>query len=357
MKYTVVDLFAGVGGLSYGFSHNENFDIVLANEIDVETAKAYELNHPNVKMLNCDIKILSKEMISKVIDLPVDIVVGGPPCQSFSTLGKRANDDQAQLFREYCRVLKILQPKLFIFENVKGLLSVQGGNLFDTMQKEFENIGYALKCEVLNSVEYGVPQIRERVILVGTKNANSFRFPRPTHGKGRIPLTSMSDAIGDLPIMRSGECNSKYRIEPQNDFQRFVRKGDRLVDNCSPKNGEHLIRIMEALPDGGSKNDLPENLKPKSGYGNTYAKLWWDKPVTTITRNFSCVSSSRCIHPRDSRALTTREGARLQSFPDSYLFYGSVSKKNLQIGNAVPPLLSIQLAKSVLEYMEGIYVY
>ena len=123
-----------------------------------------------------------------------------------------------------------------------------------------------------------------------------------------------------------------------------------LKDNASPKNGEHLIKLMKALPDGGSKDDLPEELRPKSGFGNTYAKMWWKKPAPTITRNFACPSSSRCIHPRDSRALSTREGARLQSFPDSYKFYGSTGMKNLQIGNAVPPLLSVALAKQVEKY-------
>ena len=135
---------------------------------------------------------------------------------------------------------------------------------------------------------------------------------------------------------------------------RFVRKNGCTVlsEHRSPKNGEHLIRIMEALKEGQSKDDLPEEIRPRSGYGNTYAKLWWDKPSTTITRNFACPSSSRCIHPRDSRAMSIREGARLQSFPDDYQFYGSDSMKRLEIGNAVPPLLSMAIAKSMLEALE-----
>lgn len=135
---------------------------------------------------------------------------------------------------------------------------------------------------------------------------------------------------------------------------RFVRKNGCTVlsEHRSPKNGEHLIRIMEALKEGQSKDDLPEEIRPRSGYGNTYAKLWWDKPSTTITRNFACPSSSGCIHPRDSRAMSIREGARLQSFPDDYQFYGSDSMKRLEIGNAVPPLLSMAIAKSMLEALE-----
>ena len=152
--------------------------------------------------------------------------------------------------------------------------------------------------------------------------------------------------------MESGQEKTEYSSIPQNDFQKFVHNCNRLRDNQSPKNGEHLIKIMKALPDGGTKEDLPIELRPKSGFGNTYAKMWWKRPAPTITRNFACPSSSRCIHPRDSRALSTREGARLQSFPDDYKFYGSTSMKNLEIGNAVPPLLSIALAKQVAKFFE-----
>ena len=136
----------------------------------------------------------------------------------------------------------------------------------------------------------------------------------------------------------------------------FVRKNGttELTEYSAPKNGDHLIRIMQALKDGQSKDDLPEEIRPKSGYGNTYAKLWWEKPSTTITRNFACPSSSRCIHPRDSRAMSIREGARLQSFPDDYQFYGADGMKRLEIGNAVPPLLSMAIAKEMLKALEEV---
>ena len=163
-----------------------------------------------------------------------------------------------------------------------------------------------------------------------------------------MPYRTVEDAFSDLPCLNSGESSTVYATSPNNDFQEFLRKNSsELIDNISPNNGEHLIRIMKALPDGGSKDDLPEDIRPKSGYGNTYAKMWWKKPSPTVTRNFATPSSSRCIHPRDSRAMTIREGARLQSFPDDYKFYGSRSMRNLEIGNAVPPLLSVALAKEV----------
>ena len=262
-------------------------------------------------------------------------------------------DDRAHLFEEYCRILSVVQPKMFIFENVSGLLSMQGGKLIEIIKDEFSKLGYEVKSKILNVVDYGVPQYRDRVILVGMKGKNKFEYPEPTHGEGLIPHLTVSDAFSDMPVLKSGEESSTYATEPQNDFQKFLRKNSTVItDNIAPTNGAHLIKIMEALPDGGSKDDLPPEIRPKSGYGNTYAKMWWKRPAPTVTRNFATPSSSRCVHPRDSRAMTTREGARLQSFPDDYKFYGSRAMKNLEIGNAVPPLLSIALAKEVEKAMK-----
>lgn len=353
-KYNVVDLFAGVGGLSYGFSKLEDFNILVANEIEKDISKAYLLNHPNVKMINCDINNLTEDKLKEVLGCnKIDLVVGGPPCQSYSTLGKRQMDERANLFMQYKRVLNILKPKAFVFENVTGILSMDGGKLFKKIQEEFESIGYKLKYKVLNAVDYGVPQLRERVILVGFNGNNDFEYPKATHGENLKPYVTLKDAIGDLPVIKSGESDDKYIKGPDNDFLNFVRNNsEKLDEHTAPKNGEHLIKIMEALKDGQSKDDLPDDIKPKSGYGNTYAKLWWNKPSTTITRNFACPSSSRCIHPRDSRAMSIREGARLQSFPDDYKFYGSDGTKRLEIGNAVPPLLSVAIAKEMLRALK-----
>ena len=353
-QYNVVDLFSGVGGLSYGFSQLDEFNIIAANEIEKDISIAYTLNHPSVKMLNCDINDLTQEQIESVLEgKKVDIVIGGPPCQSYSTVGKRKMDARANLFMQYKRVLQIIQPKAFVFENVTGILSMDNGNLFKRVQSEFESIGYTLKHKVLDAVNFGVPQHRERVILVGFQGTNPFDYPQATHGDGKKPYVTLKDAIGDLPVLKSGESADQYSYAPNNEFLKFVRQsGCELSEHAAPKNGEHLIRIMQALKDGQSKDDLPEEIRPKSGYGNTYAKLWWEKPSVTITRNFACPSSSRCIHPRDSRAMSIREGARLQSFPDDYKFYGSDGMKRLEIGNAVTPLLSQAIAKQMLEAMK-----
>ena len=356
-SFTIIDLFAGVGGLSYGFSRREEFRIVMANEIEKDISIAYTLNHPDVKMVNLDIKDLTEEVLKSTVgEQTIDIVIGGPPCQSYSTLGKRRMDDRANLFVQYKRLLSVIRPRAFVFENVTGILSMDGGRLFQNVRREFEELGYQLKYKVLNALDYGVPQIRERVILVGFLGENPYEYPEPTHGvtAGLKPYVRLKDAIGDLPSIGSGEENNSYAHEPDNEFLNFVRKNGTTIatEHKSPKNGAHLIRLMQTLKDGEGKEDLPEEIRPRSGYGNTYAKLWWEKPSTTITRNFACPSSSRCIHPRDSRAMSIREGARLQSFPDDYQFYGSDGMKRLEIGNAVPPLLSIAIADKMLEAME-----
>ena len=359
-KLTIIDLFAGVGGLTYGFYHNKNYKVLAANEILPSMAKAYSLNHPEVKMYKTDIKnfninILTKDLGIKEKD--IDIIVGGPPCQAYSTVGKRMLDDpRGKLFLEYYRVLNEFKPKFFLFENVKGMLSMQKGELIKEVVELYSSLGYKVSYKVLNAADYGAPQIRERVIITGTKLGKEFKYPKPTHyNPEKIqtmklkPYLTLADAISDLPLIGNNSSSTSYASPPLNNFQRKMRINapDKLMDHNSPKNNSNLVKLMQALPDGGSPKDLPLNLRPKSGFGNTYCRLWWNRPSTTITRNLGTPSSSRCIHPKDPRPLTTREGARLQCFPDNYQFYGSRGERNLQIGNAVPTVLSEALAKSI----------
>ncbi len=365
-KYKVLDLFAGVGGLSYGFAKDQDFKIVAANEILPDMAKAYLLNHPDVKMYNCDIKNFGIKNLKQDLDISkgdIDLIVGGPPCQAFSTVGKRLIDDpRGKLFQEYYRVLKELDPKIFLFENVKGLLSMQKGELLQTILALFKSLGYHVTYKVLNSADFGVPQIRERVIIIGTKNKAPFIYPTRTHTdkennifeQNLKPYLTLSEAISDLPFIKTNEESFEYSSEPKNDFQRLMRKNapKKLMDHNAPNNNEKLVKLMQMLPDGGTPKDLPKELRPKSGFKNTYCRLWWNRPSTTITRNLSTPSSSRCIHPKAPRPLTTREGARIQCFPDDYIFYGSRSSKNLQIGNAVPTFLSIALKDAIKNHMK-----
>lgn len=366
MAYKVIDLFAGVGGLSYGFAHDSDFQIIAANEILKPMATAYSMNHPKVKMYNMDIKDFSLSDLTRDLGLKkgdVDIVVGGPPCQAYSTVGKRLIDDpRGKLFQEYYRILTELRPKVFVFENVKGLLSMCGGDLIKTIISLFQTLGYDVNIKLLNAADYGTPQIRERVIIVGTLLGGKFSYPAPTHYdpesgviEGLNPYVTLGEALSDLTVIGNGERGFKYSSKPQNSYQKLMREHapEQILDHNVPKNGEHLVRLMEALPDGGSPADVAEELRPTSGFANCYCRLWWNKPSTTITRNLGCVSSSRCVHPKQPRPLSTREGARLQGFPDDYQFFGTRTERNLQIGNAVPTFLSKAIKDSVKEYLKA----
>ncbi|MDR3244195.1 MAG: DNA cytosine methyltransferase [Elusimicrobiota bacterium] len=364
-KLKLIDLFAGVGGLSYGFAKNNKFEIIAANEILPNMAKAYSLNHNNVKVYVKDIKDFNSLEVEKdtgIKSSDIDIVIGGPPCQAYSTVGKRLIDDpRGKLFSQYYRIVKEFNPYIFLFENVKGILSMQNGMLLKNIIDLFETLGYEVSHKVVNAADFGAPQIRERVIIIGSKLSKSFHYPQPTHSsndsedslfKNNLKsYLTIEDAISDLPFINTNEESFSYSSQPKNDFQRLMRKNapEKLMDHNAPKNNDKLVKMMKLLPDGGTPNDLPKDLRPSSGFKNTYCRLWWNRPATTITRNLSTPSSSRCIHPKAPRPLTTREGARIQCFPDDFKFYGSKADRNLQVGNAVPTFLSTVLANSILE--------
>jgi DNA (cytosine-5)-methyltransferase 1 len=366
MKLKVIDLFCGVGGLSYAFANSSKFELIAANDILPDMTTAYSLNHPGVKTYCSDVKDFGAALLEKDTRIrarDIDLIVGGPPCQAYSTVGKRLIDDpRGKLFQEYFRILQEFQPKFFIFENVKGLVSMGNGQLLPTIIDLFESLGYSVKFRTLNAADYGTPQIRERVIITGTLLPAEYDYPEPTHinpktplsmlGMGMKPHVTLGEAIGDLPFIEAGEESREYASPPQNDYQYEMRAKapGELADHNAPRNHDGLMAIMKALPEGGMPRDLPDDLRPKSGFGNTYSRLWWDRPSTTVTRNLGTPSSSRCIHPKVARALTTREGARLQGFPDHFVFYGSRAARNLQIGNAVPTQLSKALASSVARH-------
>lgn len=381
LNIKVVDLFSGAGGLTFGFQKaiyrnrfrdDDNFQIIFANELNFEASQSFKANFPNIKMFNDDIQTIDEEFLNdKQVDIhDVDLIIGGPPCQSFSTVGKRQYDERAKMYKEYRRLLSIIRPKMFIFENVYGLLTMKDDqnrpvieNVIESFEnfRDFEdNLGYDIHTELLNAKDYGVPQSRERVFLVGIRNdlliKEGWEFPPQKVSK---PL-SVSDAISDLPKLNNGEEKSFYDSKPNTKYQYLMRDGERRLTNH--KNGTYglrMLEIMKLLKQGEGKNQInklvdegkaSKELYLTSGYRNSYGRLWWDKPSSTITNNLSTPSSLRCIHPKQNRALTSREGARLQSFPDSFQFYGSKTQVNIQIGNAVPPLLSIALADSVKRF-------
>jgi len=358
--FNLIDLFSGVGGLAQGFKETKKFNTLLANDVDEDMCKAFELNFPKTNVI-CD--NIANITFKKTVKKKVDVIIGGPPCQAYSTSGKRLLDDKrAYLYHEYYRSLKELRPSIFLYENVRGLLSMNNGKLFIELKKLFSSLGYKISAKVLNAADYGVPQLRQRVIIVGTLGNHKFKYPEPTHNNDENNLDlfdnkkkylTLQDAISDLPFLENGEETKRYLSKPKNEYQKKLRDNQKEIeDHKAPSHGTNLMKVIKKVPEGGTLKDIPKKFRPKSGFLNSYGRLIWNKPSMTITRNFGTPSSARCIHPKCDRALTTREGARIQSFKDSFKFYGSISKKNLQIGNSVPPLLSKILAESIFNYLK-----
>lgn len=347
-----VDLFSGAGGLSLGLER-AGIKSVIANEVEADFAKTHSLNFPSCKMINKS--IYDVDFIAEVDSLGlsgrIDLVAGGPPCQGFSTVGKKdAADPRNSLFVQFLRVVEEVSPRFVLFENVAGFKRLYKGEMYKKTVEGLDRLGFDCVSSVLNAKDFGAPQSRERtIILAWRRGENPLTMPSPTHGGKDRPFLTLMEAISDLPFLHPGEERSDYLCGPKNEYQREMRSaGAPLADHLCAKYGEHIREVMSHVPEGGSIMDVPEGLRPKGYFKNTYARLLPDAPSPTITRNFGTPSSSRCIHPYQNRALSTREGARIQGFPDHYKFHGGKGSKNLQIGNAVPPALAKALGERIV---------
>ncbi len=350
------------GGLGTGFE-KAGFNIISANDIWEPAKKTYMANHKNVHYILKDITDLSSDELLENTNYKkedVDVIIGGPPCQGFSTLGKRFIDDpRNKLFKEYVRIVNDIRPKCFVMENVSGILNMEKGNVLNNILDSFREIGYNVKCKLLNAAEYGVPQVRERAIFIGTRLDVDIGYPKKTHSleddsELKKALT-LWDAIGDLPQSDNQDFDT-YITEPNNEYQRLIRNNCTKLTNHKPSiYNDKAINMMRYIPMGKSAWDvqdkIPKKYMPTSGYGNTYARLNANEPGMTITRNFSCISSSRCIHPYLNRGLTAREAARIQSYSDNYQFLGSKTDIQIQIGNSVPPILAEKIAYKIKEML------
>lgn len=352
-----VDLFAGAGGLSLGLAQ-AGVEVELAVEFQPDFASTYRTNHPDTTMICDDIAAVRFDDTIRAMGLTgtIDLVCGGPPCQGFSTVGKKdQHDPRNSLFHEFLRAVDEIEPRAVLFENVSGFYRMYQGIIFGELVRELESRAYTIDSRILDAVEYGLPQYRKRTVIIAVRDCPAIIWPAPTHGStaglfsGNTQQLCLNDAISDLPSLCVGGSSAEYATTPQNEYQRILR-GDahRLTEHNCAKYGDRMQEILELIPARGSVNDLPERLRPKGYFANTYARLTADQPSPTITRNFGTPSSSRCVHPTQNRALSTREGARLQGFPDSYQFVGSKTSKNLQIGNAVPPILGRVLGESLV---------
>lgn len=353
MKPTVIDLFAGVGGLSLGFEM-AGFEVALANEFDPSIAEAYKKNRPGTNMIVEDITKLPVDETFGPYEGKVTAVIGGPPCQGFSQKGSRKsiNDPRNFLFRYYFEVVKRVKPKYFVIENVPNLLTTEGGYFKGEIIELFSGIGYAVSCGVLCAADFGVPQDRRRTCILGKLGATEpISLPKPNGVH-----TTVWDAISDLSYLESGEGTEEqgYRCVPQSDYQRMLRAGsDELCNHVATRHSKVTLERLEMIAPECGKEMLPEEHHTKSIYSGTWCRMKKDGIAKTITTRYDTPSSGEFTHPYLNRAITTREAARIQSFPDTFHFYGSKSSQMKQVGNAVPPLLGKAIAERILDDMKN----
>lgn len=350
MKPTVIDLFAGVGGLSLGFEM-AGFDVVLANEYDTSIAEAYSKNRPNTKMIVEDITKLPVKECFGSYEGKINVVIGGPPCQGFSQKGQRKSIDDPRnyLFRFFFNVVRQVKPKYFVIENVPNLLTTNNGIFKDEIIELFNGAGYAVSSGVLCAADYGVPQDRRRTCIIGKHGADSIGLPATTDKK-----TTIWDAISDLSYLESGEGAEiqSYRSDPQSEYQAILRHGStELYNHIATRHSKETLERLELIAPECGKEMLPEKHLTKSIFSGTWCRMKKFGIARTITTRYDTPSSGEFTHPYLDRAITTREAARIQSFPDTFHFFGSKSSQMKQVGNAVPPLLGKAIAEHIIKDM------
>lgn len=328
----IISLFTGAGGLDIGFIE-AGYTEILASDIMPQAKESYNANYPNTTFLLKDICQVTTEEIKQLTkDLNVDVIIGGPPCQGFSNMGnKNSADPRNMLFENYVRLVNALQPRCFLFENVKGLYTMFEGRFFKKVVSSFLSIGYNVHFSLIDSSKYGVPQKRERVIIVGSRIDRPFKFPTHSNdGYGKIhSYVNVGDAINDL-----------------------MDKGEEIPNHIPLAHSEKVIQRYRLIPEGGklpNPEELPEEIRRK-GFGTTYVRLHRQKLSPTIVPGNNALP----VHPVLDRSLTPREAARIQTFPDDYIFKGDRRSQCIQVGNAVPPLLAAKLAHALKLYINNV---
>lgn len=380
----VFDVFCGTGGFSSGLeaASPEFITIELGVDILRDCLETFAANHRTAKVIRHDIRKLTCQEVVEVTGLKpgeVDVIIGGPPCQGFSSIrpfrSSSFDDPRNSLFEQLANFVNFFRPKIFVMENVVGLATHNDGKTITQITECISNIGYDCDWKILNSANFGVPQRRERLIFMGVESGIPLLFPKPTHhshgstigyrDKSRmitfddLPLfanvssleraITVFDAISDLPELDSGDAATQYNCSPLNVYQNNRRNGAKKLSlHSSTKHTPKMLNIIKQS--GNNISSIPKHLIT-SGFSSCYSRLDKDSPSVTITVNFVHPSSNRCIHPTQDRALTPREGARLQSFDDTFEFRGTRSQIVKQIGNAVPPLLGFAIGNVILKML------
>lgn len=340
----ILDLFCGCGGLSLGFEM-AGFEVKLAIDNWEDALVTYRNNRSKAKTLNADLLILDPTQVDKKFHIKnVDVIIGGPPCQGFSVAGKRIIDDERnKLYKSFVRFVKYCKPKAFVMENVPNILSIGEGVVREAIIKDFSQLGYKITYKVLLAADYGVPQNRRRAIFVGMLEGKEFVFPEPTV---KQPVTS-KEAISDLPE-EGIEDGGKYPLPPQTEYQSLMRRGcEKLYNHEITIHNDRTKEIIAMVPDGGNYKDLPVELQNTRKVHIAWTRLNSKRPSMTIdTGHF------HHFHYEYNRVPSARESARLQSFPDSFVFIGNKTSKLKQIGNAVPPLMAEVIANEIKKQLK-----
>lgn len=344
-QLTAIDLFSGCGGSAWGF-REAGFKIKAAIDIDDWSLKTYIRNHPDTNVIKGDIRNISGRELLEAAGLKKEeltVLLACPPCQGFSSARSKSlsYDPRNELVYEFVRLVKELRPKMIAMENVPGLSRGIGLEIFSDVVAQLHEVGYATVNDVLNASDLGIPQNRKRVILLGTRLKNiKLKLPEPTHGSEDklIPKVTVGDIIANLPPISKGE---KHVSDPMH-----------VSANLSEIN---LKRLKITPHNGGGWKNWPEKLrlechkKGNGGHSDVYGRMKWNEPSPTLTRGCTSISKGRFGHPEQNRAISLREAARLQSFPDTYIFEGAFTNISKQIGNAVPPLLAEKIAETIID--------
>jgi DNA (cytosine-5)-methyltransferase 1 len=369
----LIDLFCGTGGFAQGFLRsNRGFDLLYAIDSNKFAVNTASVNHQSSLVDSRDIRAVEpSEIDDQIGKSKVDVIIGGPPCQGFSSLrpnrGSIHNDDRNNLFLSFARFVDYFRPKVFVMENVVGLITHDKGKTLERIQDEFWSLDYTTDWKILNAASYGVPQKRERLIMIGCSDNADIAFPEPSHfydgrvightdksrflppGHGKPPALTVIDAIGDLPELKSGQFVEEYDKGAMNAYQEARRNGASRLSLHKASN--HSQKMLEVIRHSGeSIACIPKHLIT-SGFSSCYSRLAANEPSTTITVKFQSPASSKCIHPSQDRTITPREAARLQSFDDDYFFSGPLTHVASQIGNAVPPLLGQAISNSIADML------
>lgn len=358
MQFRILDLFCGAGGLSCGLDSLDNFKTIIGVDFDEKVLVTFKHNIKGSETICGDLTSLEvkQSIIDKSKKAKINMIVGGPPCQGFSLKGKNLGlkDPRNFLFREYVNLVKEIKPEVFIIENVKNLINACDGYFIKQILDEFHQLGYILNYGVLNALNFGVPEHRERAIIIGSRS-KSIDLP-----KGSEQVVTVKDAISDLSYLNSGEgeFESEYIYEAQSDYQKKLRgKSRKLYNHQATSHSKVALEKLKMIPPEGDKSFLPVELHGKQKFSTTWSRLVWNNYSPTIDTRFDTPSNGRNSHPVLNRAITPREAARIQSFPDDYIFYGNKCNVCKQIGNAVPPFLARAIGEQILNaYKEKSYI-